>query len=157
MDSKTARTSLALLLALLAVAGIGCTQYGGRRDPATLQQQVLESERAFARTMADRDHAAFTSFLSDEAIFFDGEHPLRGKAAVAAGWAPYFTEEQAPFSWAPDQVQVLESGTLALSSGPVYAQGGEIMGRFNSTWRQEAPGKWRVVFDKGSPVCDGAR
>jgi len=160
MGSKAARIrriSLASLLALVAVAGTGCAQQGGQGGPDTLEQQVLDAERAFARTMADRDHVAFTSFLADEAIFFAGERPLRGKAAVAEGWAPYFEEEPAPFSWEPDQVQVLDSGSLALSTGPVYAPSGEITGRFNSIWRQEAPGEWRVVFDKGSPVCDGAR
>jgi ketosteroid isomerase-like protein len=30
-------------------------------------------------------------------------------------------------------------------------------GRFNSVWRQEAQGLWRVVFDKGSPLTDAER
>jgi len=24
-------------------------------------------------------------------------------------------------------------------------------------WRQEAPGIWRIIFDKGEPVCDCAK
>ena len=39
-------------------------------------------------------------------------------------------------------------------SGPwrrVRDPDGKVIGRFNSIWRQEAPGRWRVVFDKGSP------
>lgn len=31
---------------------------------------------------------------------------------------------------------------------------GKIVSRFNSVWRQEAPGVWRVIFDRGEPVCD---
>ena len=58
--------------------------------------------------------------------------------------------ESAPFSWSPDLVQVLETGGLAISSGPVVAASGESSGRFNSIWRKEADGQWRVVFDKGS-------
>jgi len=27
---------------------------------------------------------------------------------------------------------------------------GEEIGRFNSIWRLEADGQWRVIFDKGS-------
>jgi ketosteroid isomerase-like protein len=34
---------------------------------------------------------------------------------------------------------------------------GKVIGRFNSVWRQEAPGVWRVVFDKGSPPEPGDR
>ena len=45
---------------------------------------------------------------------------------------------------------MLESGRLALSSGPVLGASGEQIGRFNSIWRKDADGQWRVVFDKGS-------
>ena len=103
--------------------------------------------------MADRDHTAFASHLADEAIFFSGETPVRGKQAVAADWKRFFEGPDAPFSWAPDRVEVLGSGSLALSTGPVYDPAGKVIGRFNSIWRREASGQWRVVFDKGSPVC----
>ncbi len=119
-------------------------------DRAALERQVAEAERAFARSMAERDHAAFTAHLSEQALFF-GRELLRGKAAVAAGWKPFFEGPQAPFSWEPDQVQVLDDGTLALSTGPVRNAAGAVIARFNSVWRQEAPGVWRVVFDKGQP------
>lgn len=48
---------------------------------------------------------------------------------------------------------MLESGSLALSTGPVYDAAGRVIGRFDSIWRLEQSGDWRVVFDKGSPVC----
>ena len=117
-----------------------------------LAQQVADTERAFARAMAERDHVAFTGFLSEQACFFGGAQLLRGKAAVAAGWQRYFEGPLAPFSWEPDQVEVLGDGTLALSTGPVRDPAGRVVARFNSIWRQEAPGVWRVVFDKGEPV-----
>jgi ketosteroid isomerase-like protein len=128
----------------------------GAPDPAALRDEVEATERAFARTMADRDHRAFTTFLSDEAVFFSGETPTRGREAVAAQWLPLFAEARAPFSWEPDRVEVLQSGTLALSTGPVRDPDGRVVGRFNSIWRREAPGRWRVFFDKGSPVCPPA-
>ena len=53
-------------------------------------------------------------------------------------------------------MSVLESGTLALSSGPVHDPSGRRTATFTSIWRQEAPGVWRVVFDKGNEVCDCA-
>ena len=141
---------------VLSLTALGCASAPAQAplDIASLQQQVFETERAFARTMADRDHAAFTSFLSADAIFFSGETPARGQQAVAALWQPFFVEPTAPFSWEPDLVEVLDSGELALSTGPVYDPTGAVVGRFNSIWRLEAPGRWRVVFDKGSPVCN---
>lgn len=125
-------------------------------DPAALARQVADTERAFARSMAERDHAAFVALLSDQAVFFGGAQVLHGKAAVADGWKRFFDGPAAPFSWAPDQVQVLADGTLALSTGPVLDPQGKPIARFNSIWRQEAPGVWRIVFDKGQPP-DGAK
>lgn len=141
------------------VAGLAlavCAALAGAA-PATnaeLKKQVADTERAFAATMKVRDHAAFASFLSEEAVFFTGAAPLHGKAAVANGWKRFFDKPAAPFSWEPDEVEVLESGTLAISGGPVYDPGGKLISRFSSIWRQEAPGKWRIVFDRGSEVCD---
>ena len=114
-----------------------------------LQEQVRSAERAFAQTMADRDLEAFAAFVSEEAVFFGGPEPLRGREAVVEGWRPYFEGLAAPFSWEPEIVEVLESGTLAHSSGPVKDPEGNVVATFNSVWRLEADGNWRVVFDKG--------
>ena len=63
----------------------------------------------------------------------------------------------APFSWEPQTVEVLDSGTLALSSGPVYDPKGKNFATFTSIWRLEAPGTWKIIFDKGNDVCDCAK
>lgn len=116
------------------------------------QAQVLAAERAFAKSMADRDLSAFARHVSAEAVFFGSTGPLRGRPAVVAAWSKFFRGAEAPFSWAPDHVEVLASGRLALSTGLVRDPQGKVIGRFNSIWRQESPGVWRVVFDKGSPA-----
>jgi ketosteroid isomerase-like protein len=121
--------------------------------PNPLGQQVEETERAFAQTMADRDFQAFASFLSDEAVFFAGNTPLRGKQQVSDAWSRYFEGSDAPFSWEPELVEVLASGTLALSSGPVRDPAGNRVATFSSIWRLEPNGQWRIVFDKGSRDC----
>lgn len=118
----------------------------------SVQQQVWQAEQNFAQTMAARDLNRFASFVADEAIFINGPTALRGKTKVLAHWASYFKEKEAPFSWQPDQVEVLDSGQLALSSGLVRDPQGKVLARFNSIWRLEADGKWRVIFDKGSPA-----
>ncbi len=121
---------------------------------AALKEQVAQAERAFAKSMADRDFTAFQKFLADEAVFFGGPDRVnRGKPAVAAAWKALFDGPSAPFSWAPEHVEVLDSGTLAHSSGPVRDPAGKVIGQFNSVWRLESPGTWRVVFDKGCEVC----
>jgi len=116
--------------------------------------EVRKAETAFARTMADRDLEAFLGFVADEAVFFGQTGAMRGVESVKAAWRPYFAGTTAPFSWKPEVVEVLESGDLAFSSGPVFDPQGRRVGTFNSIWRRDAKGNWRVVFDKGCPPCD---
>lgn len=148
-------------LVAVAVADLllGCATSGhapgGRsysKGEISAHEEVIATERAFARTMADRDLKAFASFLSNEAIFFSGSSVEHGPGEIQATWKPYFAGPTAPFSWLPDNVQVLPSGKLALSTGPVYVQGKEVS-RFNSVWRLEGPHTWRIVFDKGEAIC----
>lgn len=132
----------------------GCAAAAPRTDRALLAQQVADTERAFARTMAQRDFAGFQSFLSEETVFFGSKGPQRGRQAVADAWQKLYEKSAAPFSWEPAQVEVLDSGTLALSSGPVHDPAGKLIGTFTSIWRLEAPATWRIVFDKGCEACD---
>jgi ketosteroid isomerase-like protein len=136
------------LVLSLTLAGTAAAQSSDE-----LREQVRQRETAFAKTMADRDHAAFVSFLSDETIFA-GRTVLRGKAAVAAAWKRLYEGKDAPFSWAPARVEVLDSGTLATTSGPVTDPSGKPAGTFNSVWRREPDGVWRIIFDSGCPPCD---
>lgn len=80
-----------------------------------------------------------------------GRTVAHGRAAVMAAWRGCFEGPQAPFSWEPDQVEVLASGQLALSPGSVCDPQGRVVARFNSFWMRGADGRWLVVFDKGSP------
>jgi ketosteroid isomerase-like protein len=144
------RSQIILLVTILmAVGATAATEI----DSTDLQSQVEEVERAFAKTMADRDHAAFESFLSDEVVFLSGT-TARGKRAVADQWKPYFAEPEPPFSWEPETVSVLDSGNLAISTGPVWNAEGKRTSTYTSIWRQEEPGVWRIIFDKGNKYCD---
>ena len=142
-----------LAVILMALSFLGCAASKQRPSGEALTKQVTDTEHAFARTMATRDYAAFVSFISEEAVFFTGDKPLRGRQQVAAWWKQYYEGAEPPFSWEPGQVVVLESGTLALSTGPVRNAKGELIATFTSIWRLEEPGKWRIVFDKGNKIC----
>lgn len=146
-------------IALLACLGAtGCSIVPpSAAGPGLAKEQVMATERAFAKTMADRDPVAFASFIAQDTVFFSGPKPLRGKQAVVDFWARYYTGPTAPFSWEPREVEVLDSGDLAISSGPVYDPSGKQFATFTSVWRHEAPNAWRIVFDKGNPVCDCAK
>lgn len=137
------------LAALLAAGAAAATR-------EELEAQVRAAETGFARSMAERDLAAFGSYIAEDALFFNGDGVLRGRAAVVADWRKFFETPAAPFAWEPTEVAVLESGALAMTSGPVYNANGERVGTFNSVWRRGADGVWQVVLDKGCPPCDCA-
>jgi ketosteroid isomerase-like protein len=142
----------ATLTTILGLSGVAAAGEAPTADD--LAADLFATEESFAETMADRDHQAFASFLADETVFFGGRGEIRGKAAVAAAWKPFFDGPSAPFSWQPDTAAVLDSGTLGLTSGPVFAPDGTRIGTFNSVWRREPGGSWKIVFDRGCPDCD---
>ena len=116
---------------------------------SALKHDVFVAESSFAASMAERNFEAFGSHVSPEAIFFGDTTVMRGKAAVLRSWRRFFEKPDPPFSWKPDVIEVLPSGTLALSSGPVFDTKGQQVGTFSSIWRRERDGRWLIIFDKG--------
>ncbi len=137
-----------LVVACVATAAVGMAR-GSRVAPGALREQVIEAERGLATSMARRDFDGFQAYLSREAVFVEPGGALRGKEAVAQGWRGHFDQAAAPFAWAPGEVEVLASGTLAFSGGALVDGAGKQVGRFHAVWRLEGPGTWRVVFYRG--------
>ena len=130
---------LSLLLAFPASAA----------DPV---EEVRQAEIAFAKAFADRDQTRFFSLVADDATFLSGGRTMRGKAEVVKVWSAFFKDAAAPFSWGPERVVVSADGKLGLSTGPIYDAQARLAGAYISTWRRDADGGWKVVFDgPGAP------
>jgi ketosteroid isomerase-like protein len=117
-------------------------------NTVSLKRQVFVAESSFAASMTERDLEAFAALVSPEAIFFGDTVVMRGKQAVVEGWRRFFTGP-APFSWKPGVIEVLPSGKLAISSGPVFDPTGKKVASFSSIWRRDGDGRWLIIFDKG--------
>lgn len=122
------------------------------------EDQVRCAELAFSRSAEEHDPAAFESFLDPDTRFTGGE-TLRGRADVLAGWRPFLEPGGPSIEWAPDTIEVLASGDLALSQGPFRIRMADeagretaATGRFFSVWRRAEDGTWKVVFDGGTPA-----
>ncbi|HEU4670130.1 MAG TPA: DUF4440 domain-containing protein [Dyella sp.] len=119
--------------------------------------QVWQREQAFARSVREHDAAAFRRFLAADAVFdANGEHPLRGPAAIVQAWTPVIDGKALQLDWHPTRVVTSADGRLALSSGPyrmtTHGKDGQphtTIGRFNTVWRRGRDGTWRVQFDGG--------
>src|SRR5215470_7036824 len=104
---QTSIDAAVILIAVMLVAGCANAPRQatteGKTGPSAQEREVADTERAFAKTMADRDFSAFNAFLSNEAVFFSGPEPRRGKQAVAESWQRYYQQPKPPFSWEPDR------------------------------------------------------
>jgi len=138
---------------LLVTLLMACAAPAFAEDLATLTEQVRATEVAFAKTLADRDVKAFRAMIAPDVIWL-ADQPLRGPDQVLTRWQKFFDAPQAPFSWTPELVEVQQGGKLALSTGPVLDPAGKRIGTYTSIWRRESTGEWKIIFDRGCPVCD---
>jgi len=146
------------LIALLAATAVApCIAQTAPSDPSQAAvREVMDVERAFARTMADRDLKAFSGFVAEDAVFRSGEKFQVGRAAVVEGWRDWFQPGPPPFSWEPDRVTVDKAGVTAVSSGPVRGSTGQIVSRFTTIWRKQTTPdgetRWQAIVDQGVPL-----
>lgn len=113
-------------------------------------------EIAFSKSVEARDAVTFASFIDADARFV-GSSVMRGPVAIAEAWSVFFSVDGPEMKWRPEIVEVLDDGKLALTRGPYRMiasddEGNrqEHWGTFNSVWRLQSDGQWKVVFDAGS-------
>ena len=144
-----------LLIALAATGSLGaCAELRRAPEAGATVDSLRAAETAFAATMAARDLDAFATHIADDAVFINGGKPLRGKAAIVEHWKRFYAGPRAQFAWKPELVEVIESGRLGYSEGPVSNPDGVVVARYVSTWRLDAAGRWKIVFDNGYDVCN---
>ena len=148
---RSATILFALVVAAPLASAAGSLDKGG-----ALAEQVRATEVAFAKTLADHDAAKFVSMIAPDIIWLAGDKILRTPHEVLASWQGYFDAPKAPFSWAPEIVEVQPGGQLALSTGPVFNAAGKRVATFTSIWRREKTGEWKIIFDRGCSECDCA-
>lgn len=126
---------------------------------ADVIDEVRCQEIAFSRSVENKNLESFRSFLDSDARFV-GSRVTRGPEEIISAWQVFFSDDGPTIKWRPRFVEVLEDGTLALTRGPYRmidkdADGNpaEYWGTFNSVWRKNADGEWRVVFDAGNSAA----
>jgi ketosteroid isomerase-like protein len=153
---------LLMLAATVATTGTALAQNAAPPPPApapTAEEcAVWNRELSFAKAIADHDKAAFAEHVHPHAAFAaKSRRPQRGRDVIVQRWAGLIDGTDLKLHWYPRQVVVAGEGDIAYSSGPalyeaVAPREGEpkfTLGGFQSVWRKDADGTWRVLFDDG--------
>ena len=125
-------------------------------DPAA--REVICAETNFSRAAERKDKQAFLELVDADARFVTGS-VARGREEIALAWAGVFEPDGPQMRWRPRVVEVTADGMLAISRGPYrvrrHGDDGEVIeswGHYISTWRRDAEGEWRIVFDTSGDV-----
>ena len=126
-------------------------------DEATIEQwkaEIAEAEAGFA-AMAEQEGvaSAFLAYAAADAVLMRNNAVVIGKEAIRKRF-----EDNPPgdgtLSWAPDFVDVSESGDLGYTyGGYVYTtidstgQYVESKGVFHTVWKRQSDGSWKFVWD----------
>lgn len=129
-------------------------------ERSALIEQVRDTELAFAASVMENRPEAFAAFLDEATVFVGGDGVIRGRDAVVAAWTVFFGENRPYFEWHPEIVELSADGSLGLSRGPwtlrVTNPDGTVReqtGLYNSVWRRQDDGSWKIVFDAGCDAC----
>lgn len=151
------RAPRSIWIVVIATLTVGSAVWGDERGDLT---QTLEAaELSFAASVAAKDLEAFAAHIDDQAIFIAGQ-VLNGKAAILDGWSGFFAAGAPRMEWHPETVVVRPDGMLGVSQGPYTLtmenpDGTESTqrGLFNSIWKRQQEGGWKIIFDSGCPPC----
>ncbi len=146
---RSQRMKFGSILVLLAAFGAAS---------ADTAETVRCLEVAFSRSAESQSLEGFKAFLDPDARFV-GSTVQRGPRAIGDAWNLFFEPGGPRIRWRPKFVEVLDSGELALTRGPWLivttnddGDTTEQWGTFNTIWRLNESGDWKVVFDAGSPA-----
>jgi ketosteroid isomerase-like protein len=138
---------LAFAVAPVALMQVALLQ--ARADLSPSLTALIEQERAFAKTSGEKGmRDAFLEFLADESLLFT-PGPTPGKL--------YYKNRPAmpmKLDWAPEFADVSAGGDLGYTSGPYEMRRTPTdpptsFGHFNSLWRLQKDGQWKVEVDLG--------
>ena len=144
---------------LLMPLMLGHAVSGDIRHPVkgSIECPVWLSELSFAKSVDDRDVAAFARHLHPNAVFgLSLPEPTHGAEAIKAEWTPLIQDNATRLRWYPTHVNHAKGTRLATSSGPVLTERQDtsvnrwLISRYSTVWELGKDRVWRVLFDDGT-------
>jgi ketosteroid isomerase-like protein len=146
-------TVLATVFAAAAPAATADAKTGA--DAAALRQELMDADRAFARSTADKGSEGWIAWFAEDGMIVTAEGPLaKGRKAVHDLTAPFLNDPGVTFTWEPEQAEASAGGDMGWTVGSyrVQATGAdgqpmERTGRYVTVWQRQADGSWKVALD----------
>jgi len=144
---------------LASLALVGCAPSGREVPPPATVDDLLESDRAFARDSAEQGLDGWVSWFSDDAArFTPGGDVVRGLEAIRERDAPIFADPAVRLVWEPTDGGLFDDGDHGFTAGRYevirFRDGSSSetisRGRYVSIWRRDDVGRWKVILDTGS-------
>ena len=115
--------------------------------------QMVNSEKSFAAYAGSTGISeAFLKYFDDSAVVFERAQILNGKEV----WRQRKLDSM-ELKWYPEFAEIAASGDFGYTTGPSefrVKKGSEKpdhKGYFNSIWRKNSSGEWKVMLDMGTP------
>jgi ketosteroid isomerase-like protein len=129
-----------------------CTSAAFSQNESPLMQMV-NAEKSFAAYAGSIGITeAFLKYLSDSAKVFERGQVLNGKEV----WRDRKTDSM-ELRWYPEFAEIAASGDFGYTTGPSEFRlkkgsgKADHKGYFNSIWKKEGNGEWKVLLDIGTP------
>jgi len=117
---------------------------------------IRELESAWTKDINSHDAAKWAAYYADDAVLMiPGMKPMKGKAAILDGLKPFSADPNLSLNFTANTVEVAKSGDLAVTQGnytmtmtdPVSKNKMTDTGTYETTFKKQADGSWKVVFD----------
>jgi ketosteroid isomerase-like protein len=131
----------------------------GRPDLDAARLSLMEADRAFARSVADRRLEAWVEAFDTTGIQMRPNRPFTpGHEEIRRLMTPAFADTSWHLSWEPRLAFVSASADLGYTLGTYQSvrrdstgQERSGTGKYVTIWRKQADGGWKAVFDGGNP------
>jgi ketosteroid isomerase-like protein len=145
------KTALCLMVCVLVVGDNASAQ---RPEPTSALQALVETERLFAKTAAERGiRESFLAYIAEDGLLF------RPGAVNGKKWMlehPVPPSQRRPLlSWQPAFADVARAGDLGYTFGPwefkedVTDEKPVGYGHFVTVWKKQTDGSWKFAVDLG--------
>ena len=123
-------------------------------DLQKIKQEIVDTEKAFEKMTVEKGIAeAFYFFAADSAVIKRGDGEIiKGRENIKK-YYEQLGDGDATVNWAPDFVEVSESGDLAYTYGKYVWQiktdtsVNEFKGIFHTVWKRQPDNSWKYVWD----------